>query len=40
MAETKTKPTGASVEAYLAARASPGQLADCKGPQANGRKSR
>src|SRR5512134_276304 len=30
MAETKTKPTGASVDAYLASRASPGQLADCK----------
>ena len=30
MAETKTKPTGASVEAYLAGRASPGQLADCR----------
>ena len=30
MAETKTKPTGASVDAYLAARASPEQLADCK----------
>lgn len=30
MAETKTKPTGASVEAYLASRASPEQLADCK----------
>ena len=30
MAETKTKPTGASVEAYLASRASPEQLKDCK----------
>jgi hypothetical protein len=30
MAKTKTKPTGASVEAYLASRASPEQLADCK----------
>jgi hypothetical protein len=30
MAETKTKPTGASVEAYLASSASPEQLADCK----------
>lgn len=30
MAETKTKPTGASVDAYLASRASPAQLADCK----------
>jgi hypothetical protein len=30
MAETKTKPTGASVDAYLASRASPGQLADCR----------
>jgi|SRR5436190_20893876 len=30
MADTKTKPTGASVDAYLASRASPGQLADCK----------
>lgn len=30
MAETKTKPTGASVEDYLASRASPEQLADCK----------
>jgi hypothetical protein len=29
-AETKTKPTGESVEAYLASRASPEQLADCK----------
>ena len=26
----KTKPTGASVDAYLASRASPEQLADCK----------
>ena len=30
MAETKTKPTGASVDAYLAFKASPEQLADCK----------
>lgn len=30
MPETKTKPTGASVEAYLASRASAEQLADCK----------
>ena len=30
MAETKTKPTGASVDAHLASRASPEQLADCK----------
>jgi hypothetical protein len=30
MAETKTKPTGASVDAYLASRASPEQHADCK----------
>lgn len=30
MAETKTKPTGASVEAYLASRASPEQLKDCR----------
>ena len=30
MAETKTKTTGASVDAYLASRASPEQLADCK----------
>ena len=30
MAETKTKPTGASVDAYLASRARPEQLADCK----------
>jgi hypothetical protein len=30
MAETKTKPTGASVDAYLASRASSEQLADCK----------
>ncbi len=29
MAETKTKPTGASVEAYVASRASPEQLTDC-----------
>ena len=30
MAAIKTKPTGASVDAYLASRASPEQLADCK----------
>ena len=30
MATTKTRPTGASVEAYLASRASPEQLADCR----------
>jgi hypothetical protein len=30
MAETKTRPTGASVEEYLASRGSPEQLADCK----------
>lgn len=30
MAETRTKPTGASVDDYLASRANPGQLADCK----------
>lgn len=30
MAETKTKPTSASVDAYLASRASPEQLVDCK----------
>jgi hypothetical protein len=30
MAETKTKPTGASVNAYLASRASPEQMTDCK----------
>jgi len=30
MAETKTRPTDASVEEYLASRASPEQLADCK----------
>src|SRR5918994_1987039 len=30
MAETKTKPTDASVDAYLASKASPEQLADCK----------
>ena len=29
MAETKTRPTGASVEAYLVSRASSAQLADC-----------
>lgn len=30
MAENKTKPTDASVDEYLASRASPEQLADCK----------
>ena len=30
MAELKTRPTGASIDAYLASRASPEQLADCK----------
>jgi hypothetical protein len=30
MAEPKTKPTRASVDAYLASRASPEQLTDCK----------
>lgn len=30
MAETRTRPTDASVEAYLAARASPAQRADCE----------
>lgn len=30
MAATKTRPTGASVDAYLASRASPEQLKDCK----------
>lgn len=30
MPKTKTKPTGASVDAYLASRASPEQLADCR----------
>ena len=30
MAETKTRPTSASVDAYLASRASPEQLEDCK----------
>lgn len=30
MAETKTKPTGVSVDDYLASRASPEQLADCR----------
>jgi hypothetical protein len=30
MAETKTKPTGASVEDHLASRATPEQLADCR----------
>lgn len=30
MAEVKTKPTGASVDAYLASRASPEQMADSK----------
>ena len=30
MAETKTRPTRASVDAYLASKASPQQLKDCK----------
>jgi hypothetical protein len=30
MAETKTRPTGASVDAYLASRASAEQLTDCR----------
>ena len=30
MAENKTKPTGASIDAYLASRASPEQVTDCK----------
>lgn len=30
MAENKTKPTNASIDEYLASRASPEQLADCK----------
>lgn len=30
MAESKTKPTAASIDAYLESRASPVQLADCK----------
>jgi hypothetical protein len=30
MAQLKTRPTGASVSEYLASRASPEQLADCK----------
>lgn len=30
MAETKTRPTGASVEAHLASRATERQLADCR----------
>ena len=30
MAEAKTQPTDASVAEYLAARASPEQLTDCK----------
>ena len=30
MAQTKTKPTGASVDEYLASRATPEQLKDCK----------
>ena len=30
MAETKTKPTNASIDDYLASRASPEQLRDCK----------
>ncbi|MEQ1525342.1 MAG: hypothetical protein ABL911_01165 [Gallionella sp.] len=30
MTEAKTKPTEASIDAYLDSRASPVQLADCK----------
>ena len=30
MAETKTRPTGASIDEYLSSRASPEQLTDCK----------
>src|SRR6187399_3130636 len=30
MPKTKTRPTGASIDAYLASRASPEQLTDCK----------
>ena len=30
MSEAKTKPTSASVEDYLASKAGPEQLADCK----------
>lgn len=30
MAETRTRPTGVSVDEYLASRANPGQLVDCK----------
>ncbi len=30
MAETKTRPSGASVDAYLASKANPEQLADCQ----------
>ena len=30
MAEPKTKPTDASIDDYLASRASPEQLTDCK----------
>ena len=30
MAEAKTKPTSASIEEYLASRASPEQMADCR----------
>ncbi len=30
MAATKTRPTGASVDAYLESRASPAQMADCR----------
>lgn len=30
MAETKTRPTGANVDDYLASRASPQQLTDCR----------
>ena len=34
MAETKTRPTGVSVDAYLASRASPEQLKDCRATMA------
>ena len=30
MAQTKTRPNGASIDAYLASRASPEQLSDCR----------
>lgn len=30
MADTRTKPTGASIDAYLASKAGPEQLTDCK----------